>query len=107
MFIIYLFSDIILILYIVLVFNPETLRECLPLPYVTSCYLKIRHHAFRLWLHNYNLLYVTSPQKQVTNVSLALNDSDTKSENLSSLILLLIIFQSCQDGSSLVEPVLS
>ena len=33
-----------------------------------------------------NLLYVTSPQKQETDMSLFLKDSDTKSENLSSLI---------------------
>ena len=35
-----------------------------------------------------NLLYVTSPQKQVTDVSLVLKDSDMDSENLSSLIQL-------------------
>ena len=33
-----------------------------------------------------NLLNVASPQKQVTDVSLVLKDSDTESENLSSLI---------------------
>ena len=33
-----------------------------------------------------NLLYVTSSQKQETNVSLVLKESDTESENLSSLI---------------------
>ena len=33
-----------------------------------------------------NLLYATSPQKQETDVSLVLKDSDTESENLSSLI---------------------
>ena len=32
------------------------------------------------------ILYVTSPQKQVTKVSLVLKDSDTESKNLSSLI---------------------
>ena len=35
-------------------------------------------------------LYVTSPQKQVTDVSLVLKDSDTDSENLSSLIRLSV-----------------
>ena len=35
-----------------------------------------------------NLLYVTSPQKQVADVSLVLKDSDMDSENLSSLIRL-------------------
>ena len=33
-----------------------------------------------------NLLKVVSPQKQETDVSFVLKDSDTKSENLSSLI---------------------
>ena len=41
---------------------------------------------FCLWFHAWNLLYVTSPQKQVTDVSLVLKDSDMDSENLSSLI---------------------
>ena len=36
------------------------------------------------------LLYPTSPQKQVTNVSLVLKDNDTDSENLSSLIRLSV-----------------
>ena len=33
-----------------------------------------------------NVLYVTSPQKQETGVSLVLKDIDMESENLSSLI---------------------
>ena len=33
-----------------------------------------------------NLLYVTSPQKQETDVSLVFKESDTESENRSSLI---------------------
>ena len=41
------------------------------------------HHVFRLWFHASNLIYVTLPQKQVTDVSLLLKDSDTESENLS------------------------
>ena len=36
------------------------------------------------------LLYVTLPQKQVTDVSLVLKDSDMDSENLSSLIQLSV-----------------
>ena len=35
-------------------------------------------------------IYVTSPQKQVTDVSLVLKDSDTESENLSSLVRLSV-----------------
>ena len=34
--------------------------------------------------------YLTSPEKQVTNVSLVLKDSDMDSENLSSLIRLSV-----------------
>ena len=41
---------------------------------------------FCLWFHAWNLLYVTLPQKQVTDVSLVLKDCDMESENLSSLI---------------------
>ena len=35
---------------------------------------------FHLWFHAWNLLYATSPQKQVSDVSLVLKDSDTDSE---------------------------
>ena len=52
--------------------------------------MTLRHHVFRLWFHALNLLYVTSPQKQVTDVSLVLKDSDMDSENLSSLIRLSV-----------------
>ena len=45
---------------------------------------------FRPWFHACNLLYVTSPHKQVTDVSLVLKDSDMDSENLSSLIRLSV-----------------
>ena len=43
--------------------------------------------------------YVTSPQKQVTDVNLVLKDRDTKSENLSSLIRL-----SVSDGQKTHTP---
>ena len=48
-------------------------------------FLTLRHHVFRHWFHAWNILYVTSPQKQVTEVSLILKGSGTESENLSSL----------------------
>ena len=57
---------------------------------IKLCFLTSRHHVFRLWFHAWNLLYVTLPQKQVTNFSLVLKDSDTESENLSSLIRLSV-----------------
>ena len=52
--------------------------------------MTLRHHVFRLLFHALNLLYVTSPQKQVTDVSLLLKDSDMDSENLSLLIRLSV-----------------
>ena len=43
------------------------------------------------------------PQKQVTEVSLLLKDSDTKSENLSSLIWLSVSDGQKTDSSKLVS----
>ena len=40
--------------------------------------------------HACNLLYVTSPQNKVTDVSFVLKDSDIDSENLSSSIRLSV-----------------
>ena len=57
---------------------------------VTLRFLMSRQHVFRIWFHTCNLLYVTSPQTQVTDVSLVLKDSDMDSENLSSLIRLSV-----------------
>ena len=88
MFIIYaFFLTSFLILKPVLVFNLEKLRERLP---ITLRFLTSRQHVFRLWFHACNLLYVTLLQKQVTDVSLVLKDSDMDSENLSSLIRLSV-----------------
>ena len=50
-----------------------------------------------------NLLYATSPHKQVTDVSLVLKDSDTDSENLSSLILLSVSDSQKADTSNVVS----
>ena len=49
-----------------------------------------------------NLLYVTSPQKQVTDVSLVLKDSDMDSENLNSLIRLSVTDGQKTDSSKVV-----
>ena len=57
---------------------------------MTLRFLTSHHHVFRLWFHACNLLYVTSQQNQVTDVSLVLKDSDMDSENLSSLIRLSV-----------------
>ena len=42
--------------------------------------------CFNTYTLSFDIFYVTSPQKQVTDVSLVLKDSDMDSENLSSLI---------------------
>ena len=81
------FLTFFLILEPVLVFNPEKNAGMFA---ITLRFLMSRHHVFRLWFHAWNLLYVTSPQKQVTDVSLVLKDSDIDSENLISLIWLSV-----------------
>ena len=48
-----------------------------------------------------NLLYVILPQKQVTNVSLILKDSDTESEYLSALIRLSVSDGQKTDSSNI------
>ena len=91
------FLTFFLILKPVLVFNPEF---AIPLRFLTS-----RQHVFRLWFHVRNFLYVTSPQKQVTDVSLVLKDSDMDSENLSSLIRLSVSDGQKTDSSKVVSVI--
>ena len=50
---------------------------------ITLCFLTLRHHVFRLWFHAWHFLYLTSPQKQVNDVSLVLNDSDIRIQKTS------------------------
>ena len=50
-----------------------------------------------------NLLYVTSSQKQETDLSLVLKDSDTDSEDLSSLIPLSVSDSQKTDSSKHVS----
>ena len=52
-----------------------------------------------------HLLYVMSPQKQVTDVSLVLKDSDMDSENLSSLIRLSVSDGQKTDSSKVVSGI--
>ena len=66
-------------------------------------FLTSRQHIFRLWFHACNLLFVTSPQKQVTDVSLVLKDSDMDSENLSLLIRLSVSDGQKTDSSKVVS----
>ena len=61
--------------------------------------------CFRLWFHSCNLLYVTSLQKQVTDVSLVLKDSDMDSENLSLLIRLSVSNGQKTDSSKVVSVI--
>ena len=101
MFIICLFLTFFLILKPVLVFNPDEIAGtfAITLRFLTT------HHVFRLWFHACNLLNVTSPQKQVTNVSLVLKDSDMDSENLSSLIRLSVSDGQKTDSSKVVSAI--
>ena len=50
-----------------------------------------------------NLLHVTSPQKQVTDVNLVVKDSDMDSENLSLLIQLSVSDGQKTDSSKVVS----
>ena len=72
---------------------------------ITLSFLTSRQHVFRLWFHACNLLYVTSSQKQVTEVSLVLKDSDMDSENLSSLIRLSVSDGQKTDSSKVVSVI--
>ena len=72
---------------------------------ITLRFLTSRQHVFRLWFHACNLFYVTSPQKQVTDVSLVLKDSDMDSENLSSLIRLSASDGQKTDSSKVVSVI--
>ena len=72
---------------------------------ITLRFLTSRQHVFRLWFHACNLLYVMSPQKQVTDVSLVLKNSDMDSENLSSLIRLSVSDGQKTDSSKAVSVI--
>ena len=72
---------------------------------ITLSFLTSRQHVLRLWFHACNLLYVTSPQKQVTDVSLVLKDSDMDSENLSSLIRISVSDGQKTDMSKFVSVI--
>ena len=52
-----------------------------------------------------NLLYLTSPQKRVTDVSLVLKDCDMDSENLRSLIRLSVSDGQKTDSSKVVSVI--
>ena len=102
MFIICLFLTFFLILKPVLVFNPEKIAGTFA---ITLRFLTSRQNVFRLWFHTCNLLYVTSTQKQITDVSLVLKDSDMDSENLSSLIRLSVSDGQKTDSSKVASVI--
>ena len=72
---------------------------------ITLRFLMSCQHVFRLWFHACNLLYIMSLQKQVTDVSLVLKDSDMDSENLSSLIRLSVSDGQQTDSSKVVSVI--
>ena len=86
----------------VLVFNPAIIARTFA---ITLRFLTSRQHVFRLWFNACNLLYATSQQKQVTDVSLVLKDSDMDSENLSSLIRLSVSDGQKTDSSRVVSVI--
>ena len=86
----------------VLVFNPQKNAGTFA---ITLRFLTSRQYVFPLWFHACNLFYVTSPQNQVTDVSLVLKDSDMDSENLSSLIRLSVSDGQKTDSSKVVSVI--
>ena len=72
---------------------------------ITLRFMTSRQHVFRLWCHACNLLYITWSQKQVTDVSLVLKDSDMDSENLSSLIRLSVSDSQKRDSSKVISVI--
>ena len=74
-----------------MVFNSEKIAGMFALK-ITLCFLTLRHYVFRLRESGSMLeINLTSSQKQVTDVSLSLKDSDKKSENLGALIQLSVL----------------
>ena len=65
--------------------------------------MTLRNQVFSLWFHAWNLLYVKSSQKQVTDFSLVLKDSDMDSENFSSLIQLSLSDGQKTDSSKVIS----
>ena len=66
-------------------------------------FLTSRLHVFRLWFHAWNWRQAKSPQKQVTDVSLLLQDSDTDLENLSLFIQLSVSDGQKTDSSNVLS----
>ena len=68
-------------------------------------FLMSHQHVFRLRFHACKLLNVTSPQKQITDVSLVLKDSDMDSENLISQIWFSVSDGQKTDSSKVVSVI--
>ena len=85
MFIICLFSDILSDFKTCFGLNPVKFKNCGNVCH-NLAFLDVTSTCFLSLVHACALLYVTLPQKQVTNVSLVLKDNDMDSVNLSLLI---------------------
>ena len=97
----FFFLTFFLILKPVLVFNPEKLWE----PCLNVTFLDITSTCFPSLVPCLQFTYVTSPQKQATDVSLVLKDNDMDSENLSSLIWLSVSDGQKTDSSKVVSVI--
>ena len=81
------FLTFFLVLKPVLVFNPAKIAGTFA---ITLRFFEFTSTCFPSLVTCLQFTYITSPQKQVADVSLVLKDSDIDSENLSSLILLSV-----------------
>ena len=72
---------------------------------ITLRFLTLHQHVFHHWFHACNLHNVTSLQKQATDASLVLMDSDMDSDNLSSLIRLSVSDGKKTDSSKVVSVI--
>ena len=70
---------------------------------ITLRFMTPRHHVSIYGSMLQYLLYATSPQKQETDFSLVLKDSDTESENLSSFSRLSVSDSQKTDSSNVAS----
>ena len=96
-----LFSAFLLILKSVWSLIPKNCRNVCH----NVTFLDVTSTCFCLWFHACNLFCVTSPQKQITDVSFVLKYSDMDSENLSSLIRLSVSDGQKTDSSKVVSVI--
>ena len=100
MFIIYPFLTLFWIYNLFWSLIPQTLRERLPLLYVS--FLDVTSFMFPSLVSCLKFTLRNVAEKQVADVSLVLKDTDTDSENLSSLIRLSVSDGQKTDSSNVV-----